>query len=257
MTFFEYYRDRNNQDVLYLHGKNLSYNNHFHKSLEILYCVENKMEIILENKSYVIKKGEAFFVSSGLSHTINDYSENNVGVLIPPKYLALYFEKLKNNHPISPIIKGKNAKKLLTRINKYEEVVNLNNEFSSFSYVYDVLAICYDSLDFCKNLTAQKKDFDLISKVMHYIEENFQQPISLTSLSQMFKYNKYYLSELLHTELKCSLCDYVNTVRLENFCKNYDKNISIDEQIYKCGFNSRQTFYRAFKKRYHKTPTEL
>ena len=23
MTFFEYYRDRNNQDVLYLHGKNL------------------------------------------------------------------------------------------------------------------------------------------------------------------------------------------------------------------------------------------
>ena len=60
MTFFEYYRDRNNQDVLYLHGKNLSYNNHFHKSLEILYCVENKMEIILENKSYVIKKGEAF-----------------------------------------------------------------------------------------------------------------------------------------------------------------------------------------------------
>lgn len=55
--------------------------------------------------------------------------------------------------------------------------------------------------------------------------------------------------------------DYINSLRAEEVCKKLTsedlRNFSIETIGEKSGFNSKATFYRAFKKKYHKTPTEF
>ena len=54
--------------------------------------------------------------------------------------------------------------------------------------------------------------------------------------------------------------DYMNSVRLnvvKTAMENNLTNFSIEGHAKNCGFNSMPTFYRAFKKKYNKTPASF
>lgn len=256
MTFYEYFRDRDDQQVLFIDGKDLSYFDHFHKSLEIFFCADNSIDFMLGSKNYTIKEGEAFFISSGLQHSIDDHSTKNFCVLIPPSYLDFYFQTVRSFHPVDPIIRGDGAAELGSVIAETKDVLLSGNRLLLVAQIYKILAICVEKLEFGQSEQKEAHNYDLTSRITTYIEENFKEKITLDILSKKFGYNKFYLSELLHSELKADLRDYVNRIRLEKFLQQYTDDIAIDKQLYSCGFTSRQTFYRAFNKIYHMPPAE-
>lgn len=94
----------------------------------------------------------------------------------------------------------------------------------------------------------------LLQDLIKYILQHFREKLTLDDLARHFSYNKYYLSDLLNKNLKCSLTDYVNRLRLEYFRMNYTPDETVESQLYKSGFQSRQTFYRAYKQVYGEKP---
>ena len=99
---------------------------------------------------------------------------------------------------------------------------------------------------------------DLMVRVLCFLDENYADKMTLDSVSAEFGYNKYYFSRLFNKYIGESLTNYIHIVRLQHFMRKRKKNktASIADLAMDCGFDSVPTFYRCFKKIYHKSPKE-
>ena len=86
-----------------------------------------------------------------------------------------------------------------------------------------------------------------------YLDRN----INLTKLSQMLFTNTTYLSKVVNKFFGCNLKTLLNRYRVE-YAKTLlkDEDCNMDELPSQCGFVSRSTFYAAFMKFQHMTPTD-
>lgn len=96
-----------------------------------------------------------------------------------------------------------------------------------------------------------------IRNILHYIQNNFQQDISLESIADSFWLHKVYLAKIFKQETGKSVNEYIRNLRIEKskemLLKEY---IKINEIVTATGFNTPQSFYTVFKKYVGMTPTE-
>lgn len=84
--------------------------------------------------------------------------------------------------------------------------------------------------------------------------------ITLTQLAAEININPNYLSRIINENYNQNFCDYINHYRINEFIKrlsdNKYKNYSLIAIAFDCGFNSKTTFNRFFKKVTKLTPSE-
>jgi AraC-like DNA-binding protein len=88
-------------------------------------------------------------------------------------------------------------------------------------------------------------------------QELYKDPdLKLNDLAKMLNISGHQLSQLLNDNLGKSFAVYINEYRIERACKliSNDKAIKLEEIGYAVGFNSKSTFYTAFKKHKGTTP---
>lgn len=136
-----------------------------------------------------------------------------------------------------------------------EEVISAPNDEkpeAAIKYILNVMEeICTESFEKSKN-----KDEESYDKIKHFIYKNYWNPdMSLTLISEKFGLNETYISALFkkHSD---SYLNYLESVRLESACKMMlSEKIGINEIAEIVGYNSDQSFRRAFKRRYGISPT--
>ncbi len=136
-----------------------------------------------------------------------------------------------------------------------EEVISAPNDEkpeAAIKYILNVMEeICAESFEKSKN-----KDEESYDKIKHFIYKNYWNPdMSLTLISEKFGLNETYISALFkkHSD---SYLNYLESVRLESACKMMlSEKIGINEIAEIVGYNSDQSFRRAFKRRYGISPT--
>ncbi len=108
-----------------------------------------------------------------------------------------------------------------------------------------------------------KDEQNFIERLQKFMDEEqlFLNPdINISKLSNTLEVGADYLSEILNDHLHQNFFDFINKYRIEEFKKQCisetNKHLSIMGIAYNCGFNSRASFYRAFKKFEGKTPIE-
>ncbi len=117
--------------------------------------------------------------------------------------------------------------------------------------------------DFVKNLieenTSSRYDNSelLIKKAVQYINDNYNQKISLEDIAGYVGISKYYFSVLFKKEKEITFSSYLNTVRIEK-AKQLLKNpqTTINDVVDEVGFNDAQYFSKTFKKYVGLTVTE-
>ena len=106
-----------------------------------------------------------------------------------------------------------------------------------------------------------EKDFNQIKN--HIINNKLYLDPLLSEewLTSELRMSKSYFSKLINSYSDCNFSDFINSLRIEQakkFLSNDDfsqyTNVSIGLE---CGFNSKSTFYSAFKKFTSQTPTEF
>ena len=89
----------------------------------------------------------------------------------------------------------------------------------------------------------------LLFGVVEYINLHYSENITLESLSQNFGYEKTYLSKIINRFLGMNLREYLNRYRvmMVNRIKKQRPDATLREISELCGFESANTFYRAYK----------
>lgn len=89
-------------------------------------------------------------------------------------------------------------------------------------------------------------------------QQLFRNPdLKLADLAQKINIPAHQLSQLLNDNLKSSFSAYMNQYRIDYACQliSAGSSIKLEEIGYEVGFNSKSTFYAAFKKHKLTTPT--
>lgn len=94
-----------------------------------------------------------------------------------------------------------------------------------------------------------------VEKAKSWIDNNYQEKISLNSLSKEVGYSSYYLGRLFKKEVGKSPMDYLRTVRIEKgivlLTTTNESITSISQEV---GFNDRRSFVARFKEEMGLTP---
>ncbi|MDQ6762543.1 MAG: AraC family transcriptional regulator, partial [Bacteroidota bacterium] len=97
-----------------------------------------------------------------------------------------------------------------------------------------------------------------IEKIMAYVNNNFNQNITLNDAAKIAGMTEVSLSRFFKLRTGKTFIDTLNEVRLGHASRMLiDTTDSINEVAYKCGFNNMSNFNRIFKKKKDSTPKEF
>lgn len=82
--------------------------------------------------------------------------------------------------------------------------------------------------------------------------------ITLEEVARQLNVSKHHLSQSITEGLNTNFYDLINKCRVEEFTRiiNEDPALNVSEVFYQCGFKSRTTFYKYFKKHMGQNPTD-
>ena len=98
-----------------------------------------------------------------------------------------------------------------------------------------------------------------LNRVLDYIHENLDQPLSLEVLARVASFSPFHFHRLFKSLVGETLNDYIWRARLEraaNLLLVTEPASAIIEISLRCGFSSPAVFSRAFRERFHLSPSE-
>ena len=122
-------------------------------------------------------------------------------------------------------------------------------------------AVFFQEKERYKNKTIEKETLDLISQKITIIVEKelfLNSNFTLEEAAKELKVPKYILSQYVNEVLGKSFSNLIKEYRIEKAKKllETEKNLTVESLGYDSGFNSKSTFFTAFKKQTGLTPTE-
>ena len=98
----------------------------------------------------------------------------------------------------------------------------------------------------------------LSSRIVMYINENYQKELTLTSIATALGYNPSYLSRYFKSCFRIGINQYITLVRLKRFViLSKDREKSIASCAHESGFRSLRTFYRVFYDEFKCSPKDF
>lgn len=129
-----------------------------------------------------------------------------------------------------------------------------------FSFSPKTIGIPEDANAFEEGQSISKQDVETVRQLMEGEKVYLNPELNLSDLAKMAKMSRGQLSEIINTSFEKNFNDFVNGYRVEAFKAMLEndkhKQLSLLGIAQECGFNSKATFNRVFKKLTHLSPTE-
>lgn len=96
-----------------------------------------------------------------------------------------------------------------------------------------------------------------INKIIHYVENNYQNKISLDNVGALVNMSSAAVSRFFKKKTKHNFCDYLNSYRIDKAAQMLlETEMFISEICFSCGFNNISNFNLVFRKLMKCTPNE-
>ena len=224
---------------------------HYHKSLEFIYIIKGKTKVHIGDNVYELSKGDAFVCHNEQVHFYENDDKNKLGciVLLSSSYLH-EFNIFSKNASLPTILTNKKANgeiyALLQEWMDYKDRTFLSD--CAFANLFlDKLIKHYGLIGVNEYESMNSTAIAFIN----YIQENFDQNLSLDSMAYRFGYSKEYFSKKFKQNVGKNFLSYLNDVRLQKaveFLNDPERTMTFNEICAKCGFNNAATLYRHLKK---------
>ncbi|WP_202077917.1 response regulator transcription factor [Caldalkalibacillus salinus] len=150
---------------------------------------------------------------------------------------------------------------VMTRMN--EELGGLTHEMTDFSHVSSIEQLRETALYRLKIIIKRMRDEDekqsasLLEKAKLYIEEHYNEEMTLDSVSKYINLSPYYFSKIFKEAFQMNFIDYLTHIRIEK-AKSLmaSSSYSLKEICYEVGYRDPNYFSRVFKKSEGITPSE-
>ncbi|MBQ8320770.1 MAG: helix-turn-helix domain-containing protein [Clostridia bacterium] len=228
---------------------------HFHSQIELYFVDDGEMEVVVNDRRAMLKKGEMSVALSFNPHGYRTPQSSASSALIIPTYLCEEFVlATRDKRVASPFIRDRGE---VERIKGYYELIKREDtgEIERLGYIYVILGIVMKNLSF--ETVGDTMDAELCSKILIYINENYKNNITPASVSKHFGYSQSYISRYFKKSFGATLNKYLTVIRLKNVVLlMHEKKHNITYCAMEGGFSSMRTFYRAFYEEFGCPPKE-
>ena len=252
---------------IYENKHNVLITEHWHDETEIIFMRKGILNIRINNKEYVSKPGDVFFINSGELHGFCGENVEYFAFVFDMKTISFLDEDYIQQKFLLPIINGRirffhyiHADKQLSEV--FFRMLSLNKE-KPMAYMLGTKALLlqiigtlidrglYSEYEFEPNFESE-----FLKSIISYINEYYSERITLAEISAEFNMSPKYFCRFFKKSFNKTFTEYVNTVRVERAMKLLvNKDISITEAAIECGFSNMSYFTRTFKRICGYTPS--
>lgn len=224
---------------------------HFHSQTELYLVHSGAVEIWVNEHREILKAGE---LSVALSYDPHGYRMISPGtvtcLIIPADFCNEFMESARNKRLQSPFIKNKD---IYDEINRCcEEILSGCNHVKQRGSIYWILGAILEQM--CPEERGESMDIAPASRILLYINENYNTQLTLRTIAEALGYNPSYLSRYFKECFHMGINQYITLTRLRTAVQLMQKQKSISHCAYESGFNSIRTFYRCFYEEFKCTP---
>lgn len=243
---------------------------HYHPEYELVLVTKSTGRRMVGDNIGYFKEGDLVFMGSLLPHVwVNDqkFIQGEAGYLA--EAIVIHFTEDFLGGNILDIPEMEDFRKFL-RLSKRgigikgqarEEInsimvrmpcMNGLQRLSSLLSIFDVLSgnIDFDLLaspGFVE--TMSHKESVRLKKIIEYVMQNFDEEINLPMAASMMNMGVTTFCNFFKDNYRMTFVEYINSVRIGHACKLlFEKDQTIAEVAYECGYNSLANFNRQFKK---------
>ena len=227
----------------------------FHSPIEIYMVDRGEMEMLVNGRVRRLSAGQISVALSYDAHAYNTPAESASSiVLIPPHLCEEFMAQIAHKRLADPFITDPAA---YARIKACHDALMQEgiSHVRQLGYLYIILGTVLEAVvleDADKPI-----NFDLASKILFYVNENFKDGISPASIAAHFGYNQSYVSRYFKACCGIPLVHYLTAVRLKNAVMLMLENRhDIGYCAFESGFSSMRTFYRSFRQEFGCSPKE-
>lgn len=105
--------------------------------------------------------------------------------------------------------------------------------------------------------TTKDEYLQSIYRVIYYIEQNYNDDLTLEELSKVAGFSKYHFHRIFKSIVGENLSDYIRRVRLSSTTLKFKTNLNITQIAQTSGYETNASFSKAFKKHFRITPKEF
>lgn len=251
-----------------LHAFNVSL--HWHDEVEIIYIKKGNLHLIIDKDSYLGTAGDIFIVNSQEIHEmfVEELPTEYYTILFPLSSFIFRNSDNSNTNFLLPLAEQK--MRFRTHLSLSEKHAIYKAKVEELIDIYQQKDTAYQLGTKCGllsliyllyrdgEISVSSKNIDdnqLHRDILHYINENFLEPIYLDDIAFRFhmapKYFSRYFKNVFHT----TLTEYIMQLRLEKAISLLNSGkFSVTEAALQSGFSSCSYFNKCFKKVFGKSP---
>lgn len=244
---------------------------HYHDELEILFPLNGDMDILVDGKRQKLQKKNLTVIECGQIH--HTHAKEKYSMLacvhISKKHLQSYFPEIElyqiSCNPDNLVSeKAEHYIKLCLLLSELVKLYITDEplyEMEADGILLQVMAILlrhFATLGAPQAVTISATSIDRIRTVISYVQNHYQESISLAEISNYLGLDKTYFCRFFKKNMGMSFLSYLNEVRLSHVYQDLmETDLPIVEIKDRNGFKNQKLFNSAFKKLYGCTPKEV
>ena len=247
---------------------------HQHEEIQISLIEHGEGTLIVGDTINSFSAGDIIVIGSNIPHVFR--SDNAAGSKIPSFMISLFFKRgsfganffdLPEFNEIDPFfLSSENGfrvqskkKRLRKQMLELKDQTKLNR-FKSFIGILIHLSNAKKKKlsSFINKKKYTENEGKRISDVFEYVMKNYNNNISLEEVANIVHMSRNAFCRYFKNRTNKTFFQFLIEIRIENACKLLSKNkeVSIKEISYKCGFNNISNFNRKFKEIKGVTPSD-
>lgn len=241
---------------------------HFHPEFELVYILESYGKRIIGDSIEPFSAGDMVFIGSGLPHIWQNDEIFYKRADLKAKAIVLYFNKnifspvffqMKETSKVNEFfqnasrgikINGRTKEEVSQKLKALLKKKNFEKIIGLFEILH-ILSLS-DDIDFITSdgyrAQLEHSEIDRLSEVYKYVQKNFKENISLTTIANISNLTPQSFCRLFKKRTGKSFVEYLNEVRISAACRYLlDTDWTVSEIAYNCGYKTVSNFNKLFK----------
>lgn len=239
---------------------------HWHLSSELLYCLSGSLVIWKGSKRYILHPQDVLLINPNEIHSTQSPEQNHILVI---QFPMEFLQKVTNGKfyrafefDLNTIASKKPAQDLLpvlNRLSAFSKQYTIIDNLHATAAIYELIALLCTNymIETPQSSLNRAGDLTLLGNITGYIQQHYQESLTLPQVSSQFGYSTSYFSKFFSNRMNLTFSDYLQQLRLD---VANDRLLNSNETLiniaFDVGFSSYRNFYNAFCANYQMSPTK-
>lgn len=252
---------------------------HWHKEIEIIYAKYGKVNIGLDGEVITLEEGEIIYFASGQPHYFLASPESvryvyqfdlklfDEAILRKNEEDSLFslFEEGQRHSRYWPQEFAKMVQNLLLELFELQDAEAQGENYLVLAILYRLIGECYRALPKKQlletkkvpNAIQQKETLQRLNKVFDYIENHYQEVMTIDDVAKYVGFSPYYFTRFFKTNTGQTFMQFLTEYRINQaqFILGNEK-LPMAEVAERAGFASVKTFHHVFKEAVGQSPLQ-